>query len=151
MFGENGVTEVCGDLGVHRKRCPFMCVLRSAPEVLYRAWSHLRPLQTATAFFQAARFSLVNHLRLWLYWSVVCCVWSLDRFESTLVHVSCFHPLESPLSNFVRALFCQGADYGYGYSDSPRANDRHGGGLGGGADYGGVWSSAPSHGVDENG
>lgn len=41
----------------------------------------------------------------------------------------------------------QGADYGYGYSDSPRANDRHGGE----GDYGGAWGSAPSHGVDEYG
>ena len=45
----------------------------------------------------------------------------------------------------------QGADYGYGYSDSPRANDRHGGGGGGGGDFGGPWASAPSHGVDEYG
>ncbi|CAM9439699.1 unnamed protein product, partial [Pylaiella littoralis] len=41
-----------------------------------------------------------------------------------------------------------GADYGYGYSESPRANDRHGGGDG---DYGGAWGSAPSHGVDDYG
>ena len=37
----------------------------------------------------------------------------------------------------------QGADYGYGYSDSPR--------NGGGGEYGGAWSSAPSHGIDEYG
>ncbi len=54
-------------------------------------------------------------------------------------------------NTIARCFACQGADYGYGYSDTPRANDRHGGGLGGGADFGGAWSSAPSHGVDENG
>ena len=56
-------------------------------------------------------------------------------------------PIVPQLPNNCRDAKHQGADYGYGYSDSPR----NGGGGGGGGDYGGVWSSAPSHGIDEYG
>lgn len=66
--------------------------------------------------------------------------------------INCFIGLSSPSVadkwRTALGIDAQGADYGYGYSDSPRANDRHGGGEG---EYGGAWGSAPSHGVDDYG